>query len=129
MCSRTVLIVDDEPMIRLILTEALCDEGYQVLEASNVLAAIAAFGQHEVHAVITDVDMPGPLNGFDLARLVAGSGTGTEVLVTSGGVLPNDADLPTGCCFMPKPYRIDDILMFLKAGQGARLAEPMALAG
>ncbi|WP_328518499.1 response regulator [Pararhizobium qamdonense] len=73
------------------LSDCLADEGYAVLEASNVLEAIAALGRQEIDALITDVDMPGALNGFDLAKLVASYDARPAVLVTSGGHIASEA--------------------------------------
>lgn len=55
MYQRTVLIVEDEPMIRMILADALEDEGYGVLEAETILEAAAVLGCNGVDAVITDI--------------------------------------------------------------------------
>ena len=73
---RNVLIVDDEPLIRLILADALGEVGFTVTEASNVLEAVAILGQTQIDAIVADVDMPGGLNGFDLLRPAALQGRG-----------------------------------------------------
>ena len=62
----TILVVEDEPLLRLILIEALQDEGYRVLAASNVLEAIGYIARHaEIDGLVTDVDLPGGLSGLD----------------------------------------------------------------
>jgi CheY-like chemotaxis protein len=115
--EHTVLIVEDDLLIRLALSEALQDEGYAVLEAGNVLEAIAALGkQDRIDALVTDVDMPGSLNGLDLARLVRGYDGETVIIVASGGHVVNDDDLPVGGRFLAKPYRMGDVFSILLDG-------------
>jgi DNA-binding NtrC family response regulator len=113
MYQRTILVVDDEPLIRMVLADCLADEGYAVLEASNVLEAVAVLGRHRIDALITDVDMPGALNGFDLVRLVASYGAGIAVIVTSGGHAAPEIEAER-VCFLAKPYRLENILIELK---------------
>lgn len=58
--ERTILIVEDEPLLRIILSEALHDEGYRVLAAASVLEAIGHIAKHaDIDGLITDVDLPG----------------------------------------------------------------------
>jgi len=127
---RNVLIVDDEPLIRLILADALGEVGFTVTEASNVLEAVAILGQTQIDAIVTDVDMPGGLNGFDLMRLAAGYNRQIAVIVTSGAHSPAACDLSPGCAFLPKPYRVDDIVTVLNARITAEThGSKIALAG
>ncbi|MFD1745435.1 response regulator [Rhizobium helianthi] len=111
---QSVLVVEDEILIRLALVDLLEDEGFQVYEASNVLEAVAILGQAEaIDAVITDVDMPGALNGFDLMRLVASCYSQSLVIVTSGAHRPSASELAEGCHFVEKPYRSQTLLDLL----------------
>ena len=112
MYQRIVLVVDDEPLIGW-LADCLAAEGYDVLEASNVLEAVAVLGRHRIDALITDVDMPGALNGFDLVKLVAIYGERVAVIVTSGGHTAGEIE-GERACFLPKPYRMEAILMELE---------------
>lgn len=112
----TVLIVEDEPIIRLTLADALEEAGYTVLEASNVLEAVATIGKvSNISAVITDIDMPGGLSGLDLVRMIETCQTHMSVIVTSGGHLPDALDLPTDVRFFSKPYHLDDIFFALRS--------------
>jgi len=105
----TVLIVEDEPLIRLSLAAAAEDAGYRVLEASNALEAVAIISRISIDAMITDVDMPGGLSGLDLAEHVSAVTTAV-IVVVSGRRLPACYDLPDRAVFLPKPYDIADIL-------------------
>lgn len=70
--QRLVLVVEDEPIIRLDLVSSLESRDYRVVEAASAADALAAFDRSpEIRVVITDVRMPGKMNGLDLARQVA----------------------------------------------------------
>ncbi|MDQ0318974.1 CheY-like chemotaxis protein [Pararhizobium capsulatum DSM 1112] len=117
MYEHTVLVVEDDPLIRLTLSECLQDEGYAVVEAGNVLEAIAVLGKHDrIDAMVTDIDMPGSLNGLDLARLVRGCDSKTVIIVASGGQVVGPDELPDGGCFLAKPYRMADLFSILLHG-------------
>ncbi|TAU45112.1 response regulator (plasmid) [Rhizobium leguminosarum] len=103
--SRIVLVVEDEPLIRLFLADALEDAGFAVLEAGSVLEAVGILGlRADVDAIFTDVDMPGGLNGIDLARMVASVSPHIGIVVTSGRADVDRNDLPAKANFLPKPY-------------------------
>ncbi|WP_042954879.1 response regulator [Rhizobium leguminosarum] len=103
--SRIVLVVEDEPLIRLFLADALEDAGFAVLEAGSVLEAVGILGlRTDVDAIFTDVDMPGGLNGIDLARMVASVSPHIGIVVTSGRADIDRNDLPAKASFLPKPY-------------------------
>jgi len=112
-CRHTVLVVEDEPLIRMLLAGALEDEGYDVLEARTVLEAVAILGLHDIHAVITDIDMPGGLSGLDLAKLLQAYGKRIPTIVTSGGHQLNDDMLPGQARFVAKPYSVNALLTLL----------------
>ncbi|WP_312038598.1 response regulator [Rhizobium croatiense] len=98
-------MVEDEPLIRLFLADALEDAVFAVLEAGSVLEAVGVLGlRTDVDAVFTDVDMPGGLNGIDLARMVAGVSPHIGIVVTSGRADIDRNDLPAKASFLPKPY-------------------------
>ena len=109
MYQPTVLIVEDEILIRMMLADTLLDEGYDVVEAANVLEAVAVLGQRKIDAVITDVDMPGGLSGLDLARMISTSHMNVPVIVASGRHRLQSEELPGDAVFIPKPYGLDVI--------------------
>jgi CheY-like chemotaxis protein len=112
MSKPTVLLVEDEVLIRALLADVLIDEGYEVVEAGNVMQAVAALGSHSAFDfLITDVDMPGGLSGLDLAAMVANTSPSTRIIVTSGRRF--DPDLLRGKCFLPKPYSIERVVELL----------------
>lgn len=125
MYQRTVLIVEDEILIRMMLADTLLDEGYEVIEAANVLEAVAVLGQQKIDAVVTDVDMPGGLSGLDLARMISTTHMNVPVIIASGGHRLRPEELPGDAVFVPKPYGLDVIAAMvgnMTAGEGRRLA-------
>lgn len=105
-----VLIVDDEVLIRMLLSEALRREGYDVVEAADADEAIqvmqACVGPD---VLITDVMMPGSVDGFGLAAYVRRAKPGLKVIVTSGHAGPN-APIGIADAFLPKPYDLGQIV-------------------
>lgn len=123
MSPRTVLVVEDDLLIRLILAEALKDDGYAVAEAANVLEAVGAVGRNpSFDALVTDVDMPGHLTGLDLAGMVASVSPRTQVIVVSGRDVGHD--IRPGWVFMTKPYSLDQLLSLLDNAQGVATEAP-----
>jgi len=99
-------VVEDEALVRIVLASSLEDEGYQVLEAANVLQAIAILSKRDIDGVITDVDMPGGLSGLDLVELLPNIGKQLAIIITSGSALPDGFDVPIDAAFIPKPYAL-----------------------
>ena len=100
-----VLIVEDEPFVRMVAADELADAGYEVLEAENADEAIAILSAHPViELILTDVRMPGAMDGIDLARWAYTNLSGVSIIVSSGHRLPSDDELPSGIRFLNKPY-------------------------
>lgn len=84
--SLTILVVDDEPTVRMVVQETLMEDGHQVIEASDGPAGLAVLADPErkIDAIISDVGMPGGMNGrqfVDRARLLR---PGVPVLFITG---------------------------------------------
>jgi DNA-binding NtrC family response regulator len=100
----TVLLVEDEPLIRLFLSELLEDAGFRVVEAANGAEALVLMEAGlNVDVVLTDVDMPTGCSGFELAHRVHELWPQTELLIMSGRQWPSVGDLPPGAAFLAKP--------------------------
>jgi CheY-like chemotaxis protein len=83
--SQTILVVEDEVLIRLELADYLRACGYRVLEASSAEEAMTVMQtEHRVDLVFSDVQMPGPTDGFGLARWIRANRPGVKVILTSG---------------------------------------------
>jgi CheY-like chemotaxis protein len=117
---QTVLVVEDEMMVRMPIAEYLRDCGYNVLEAGDASEAIAAMDAPDhVSLVFSDVRMPGTMDGFGLAEWLQSHHPEVRVLLTSG--FYGGRKLPPGPTsggrFIEKPYsqtqvaqRIADLL-------------------
>jgi DNA-binding NtrC family response regulator len=100
----TVLLVEDEPLIRLFISELLEEAGFKVVEAANATEALVILEAGlRVNVLLTDVDMPSGCNGFELAHKVHKSWPEAEILIMSGRQWPEQGDLPPGAAFLAKP--------------------------
>jgi CheY-like chemotaxis protein len=100
-----VLIVEDEWLIRMNTMEALEAAGFEVVEAENADQAIAILtARTDINLVLTDVHMPGSMDGLKLAHFVRNRWPPVKIIATSGRALPAEGDLPDGVRFVQKPY-------------------------
>jgi CheY-like chemotaxis protein len=100
-----VLVVEDEPLVRFDAVDALHDAGFDVVEAGNADAALAVLASRDDIAVLfTDINMPGSMNGLELAAEVHKRWPSIHLIVTSGLVKPRRADIPDDGLFIGKPY-------------------------
>lgn len=101
-----IMVVEDEPLIRLGLATTIEDAGYEVLEAASADEAIRKLEQTEgVRLVLTDVDMPGSMDGIRLAHYVNSRWPPVRLVVISGKIGVTAGQLPAGARFMTKPYQ------------------------
>lgn len=102
---RSILVVDDEPLIRINLADFFEDEGFEVFEAESADAAIAILEANPtVRIVLTDVQMPGSMDGVKLAHFVRERFPPTLLVVASGAVKLTAAQLPAHTMFVAKPF-------------------------
>ncbi|MGV2103966.1 response regulator [Rhizobium sp. 21-4511-3d] len=96
-----------------------------MIEAANVLEAVAALGQRKIDAVVTDVDMLGGLSGLDLARMISATHMNVPVIIASGGHRLRPDQLPGHAVFVPKPYGLGVVATMvgkMTSGEERRLA-------
>ena len=100
-----VLIVDDEPFGRMDIAETLRQAGFHVEEASNSDEALTKLngGGYPLRALVTDVQMPGTMNGYGLAKLVHKRFPQAAIVVISGAVRPSLGEMPSNATFLSKP--------------------------
>ncbi len=93
----------------------LDDAGCRVIEAANADEALVLFdARPDIRVVITDVDMPGSMNGFELARVAVEKRPFVGPLIVSGRVRPKREDLPDDARFLAKPYTAGDLLQIVE---------------
>lgn len=122
MYQPTVLIVEDEILIRLALADTFVEGGYHVVEAANVLEAVAVLANRKIDAIVTDVDMPGALSGLDLAEMVSTTQLKVPVIIASGRHRLTGEGLPGNAVFVPKPYAMDVIVAMVDQLTGSALS-------
>lgn len=111
-----VLVVDDEPLLRIFNVDILSDAGFDVLEASDADEALRVLScTRDIRVVFTDVDMPGPTDGFALANQIEAQWPEIGVLVTSGRRFPDDSCSATARRFVPKPYSASQVVDLIDA--------------
>lgn len=110
-----VLVVEDEVLVREDTIDVLEGQGFEALRAANFEAALKALdARPDVDAVFTDIQMPDPRDGLDLARHVAAHHPGAAILITSGCSFAAPPGMPPGSRFIPKPYRPGTVVSLLR---------------
>ena len=111
-----VIVIEDEPFIRMAIVEALLEDGFDVLEASHAQEAIAILEANadHVHALFTDINMPGDLDGAGLTNHARIHWPWLSLLVTSGRAHPTAHTLPEGARFISKPYEFTDVILNIR---------------
>lgn len=101
----TVLIVEDDVLLRMDAMQMIGEAGFEVVEAATADQAIAILeARLDIHVVFTDIDMPGSMNGIRLAEAVRGRWPPIKIIATSGHFRLGSGDLPAGGRFIAKPY-------------------------
>ena len=110
----TVLLVEDEPLVRIGLAEFLRENGYRVFEANDASEALSVLAAGPViDLVIADVGLPGDMDGFALGRRIKTEWPEIPFIATSGAVRSAGAD-EVGAPILLKPYTRQDLLKRLQ---------------
>jgi two-component system cell cycle sensor histidine kinase/response regulator CckA len=107
--AETILLVEDEPAIRKLISVALTRAGYRVVEAVNGLQALRVF-DHTVDLLLTDMRLP-YVAGPELVKRLRERRPALKVLSISGYPL----NAPTDVAFLAKPFSQDDLLKNVRA--------------
>lgn len=100
-----ILIVEDELLIRQYLGDLLLDAGYGVVATSNANDAIAILeSRNDIPLIITDINMPGSMDGLVLAEVVRGRWPPIKIMIATGEARPAHDRMPHGSVFLSKPY-------------------------
>jgi CheY-like chemotaxis protein len=112
----TVLVVEDEPLLRMHAVSIIEEAGFTALEADSADEAIELLESHaEIRIVFTDINLPGSMDGLRLAAAIRDRWPPIELIVTSGRVKVGPSDLPERSHFFSKPYDAGQLIDTLKA--------------
>ena len=117
-----ILLVEDDAAIRRLTGCALRHAGFEVVEACTADDGATRIADPDIHAIITDVEMPGTLNGYDLAWQAHIQRPAAPVIVVSGSIESDRRVLPPHTRFFEKP--VDPWLLVAHLHNALKSAEP-----
>jgi PAS domain S-box-containing protein len=116
--GETILVAEDNELLRASLVHQLTLLDYRVLEAADAAAALTLLKTHPVQLVFTDVVMPGVMDGIGLAREIVAGWPETKIVLTSGfadRIFDGDGlNLPSSVRFLHKPFRRDELAHMIR---------------
>ncbi len=114
-----VLIAEDDELLRMLTADVAEEAGFAAFEAGNADDAMAILeSRSDVTLLLTDIDMPGSMDGLELAHAVHNRWPHLGIIIVSGQVDLAEHDLPPRSCFIAKPYRADQIISGLRSLAG-----------
>ena len=109
--GETVLIVDDEPTVRMLVTDVLSDLGYTAIEAADGAGGLSVLQSGaRIDLLVTDVGLPGGMNGRQMADAARVGRPDLKVLFITGfaeSALPGDGRLESGMAVLTKPFAVE----------------------
>ena len=119
----TILVVEDEVFIRMVISDYLRKCGYRVIEAANADEAITLLQHPEIaiDVLFSDIEMPGSMDGFALSQWVRKNHPSLDVILT--GTVPRAAEAASDLCEasnLPKPYEPQVVVDRIKRMMAAR---------
>lgn len=114
----SILFIEDEQELRGLIGDSLADHGHEVAMAAEGAEAIRLLARGAYDVVISDVSMPGEISGVDLAKLIEERYPQTRIVLVSGHARAQLPPIPDTARFLPKPYRLSQLLALLPASQG-----------
>jgi DNA-binding NtrC family response regulator len=118
--------VEDEAILRLSIADIIRDDGFEVIEAASAHEAIAIIQTNTpVDIVMTDVKMPGTIDGVGLTVYIRANRPALKVIMTSANLSAS----PAGCHvdrFIPKPYGASQVLRLIRSlseDEGSRIRQ------
>jgi two-component system, response regulator PdtaR len=118
-----VLVVEDQTLVRMFMADFLDEAGFKVFEAVNADEALTVLqARPDVQAVVTDIEMPGAMNGIELTQVIRDRWPGIGVVITSGRERPGPDDLSAKVAFLAKPYLPETIINVVR-----QLATPQVI--
>ena len=110
-----VLVVEDEPLLRLHAINIVEEAGFVAIEAKNADEAMAILGSRsDIALLLTDVQMPGSMDGLKLAHAVSRRWPPIKIVVMSGHVMLDQEYLPKNSRFFGKPFQAEKMIPELR---------------
>jgi CheY-like chemotaxis protein len=114
-----ILVVEDEPLLRMLAVEVVEEAGFVALEAADADEAVALLeSRPDISLLFTDINMPGSMDGL---KAVRDRWPPVKILLVSGQVPPWQADLPPNSRFIGKPYRAAAMVEELRSMVGSSI--------
>jgi CheY-like chemotaxis protein len=125
--QETILVVEDDVLVRMPIAQYLRDCGYKVVEAVSADEAIAVLTHREtvVDVVFSDIEMPGSIDGFGLAKWIRQNRPDLDVVLA--GTVPRTVECAKKLCeagSLPKPYEAQAVHNHIRRLLAARRAKP-----
>ena len=110
-----VLVVEDEPVLRMSAVDMVEDAGFEVAEAADATQAVRILERRtDIRIVFTDIDMPRGVDGMEMAVLIRDRWPPIHIVLTSGAVQASDVEMPPRSVFFAKPYNENDVIAMLR---------------
>jgi PAS domain S-box-containing protein len=126
----TVRVVDDEPSVRMLVTDVLKELGYTVVEAADAAGGLKVLqSDRRLDLIVTDVGLPGLMNGRQLADAARVTRPHLNVLFITGyaeNALLKDGQLEPGMAVLTKPFAVDTLVASIRRLIAQRMPEPVA---
>jgi CheY-like chemotaxis protein len=114
-----VLVVEDEPLLRMLAVEVVEQAGFIAIEARDADEALILLeSRADITLLFTDINMPGSMDGLKLAHAVRDRWPPIKILVVSGQRRLQFSDLPSNSCFFEKPYQASSLVEELRSMVG-----------
>ena len=116
----SVLLVEDDPLIRESLIDLLEEHSFEVTAAGDADQAMQHLAYFKIDALLADIRMPGTLSGIDLSHIVSSRWPNVVIFLISGRTETEHWELPPGAEFFQKPFSFTELVNRLQA----RLVSP-----
>ncbi len=115
-----ILVVEDDVLLSLDISEALEDEGYDVIAVAKADEAIRVLEtRNDIRTIFTDIDLPDSMDGLKLAAAVRDRWPPIHIIVTTGMRAPHRDEMPANSMFIAKPYLCAEVLETVRSFENA----------
>jgi DNA-binding NtrC family response regulator len=106
-----VLIVEDEPLLRMNTVDMVEDAGFEAVSAGNARQAMQVLeDRQDIRIILSDIDMPPGMDGMELVAIVRNRWPPIDIILVSGQIASAAVHLPERGLFFSKPYRSGDLV-------------------